>query len=169
MPEDTTLDPQSGSPAEKKSASQAKAATSETGEPAKAAKSPKAKGDAAAEGSKAKAAKKEAVEDKPFGDFITQDYLPALEKALAAQKVPDLQLSFANKQVKGQWLRGQRQFTVYFAQDDINSQRAFSCSPSATQTSTLEPFLLDERKITLDLLVFGVVQRLNAQKWFGNN
>ena len=35
--------------------------------------------------------------------------------------------------------------------------------------ATIEPFLLDERKITLDLLVFGVIQRLNAQKWLGGN
>jgi Protein of unknown function (DUF2996) len=28
---------------------------------------------------------------------------------------------------------------------------------------------VDERKMTLDLLVFGVIQRINAQKWFGNN
>ncbi|MDE5116328.1 MAG: DUF2996 domain-containing protein, partial [Trichodesmium sp. St2_bin2_1] len=35
--------------------------------------------------------------------------------------------------------------------------------------ATLEPFLIDERKITLNLLVFGVIQRLNAQKWLSLN
>ncbi|MGB3208973.1 MAG: DUF2996 domain-containing protein, partial [Crinalium sp.] len=35
--------------------------------------------------------------------------------------------------------------------------------------STLEPFLIDERKVTLDLMVFGVIQRLNAQKWLVRN
>ncbi len=139
-------------------------------EPAKAAKPPKA--EVAAEGAgapKAKAAKKEALEDKPFPDFIAQDYLPALEKAFAAQNVSDLNLSFADNQVMGQWLKGQRQFTVYFAQPDLNAPRAFSCSTNKATPSTLEPFLGDERKITLDLLVFGVIQRLNAQKWFGGN
>ncbi len=118
---------------------------------------------------KAKAPKKEAVEDKPFGDFIAQDYLPALEKAFASKNVSDLKLSFDSKQVSGQWLNGQRQFTVYFPQENINAQRAFSCTIGKTTASTIEPFLGDERKITLDLLVFGVIQRLNAQKWFGNN
>ncbi|MGB8702148.1 MAG: DUF2996 domain-containing protein [Thermosynechococcaceae cyanobacterium] len=118
---------------------------------------------------KAPAAKKAAPEDKPFGDFIAQDYLPALEKAFAAKEITDLKLSFGNNQVAGQWLNGQRQFTVYFPQGDIKSQRAFSCTTGSTPTSTIEPFLIDERKVTLDLLVFGVMQRLNAQKWFGNN
>jgi Protein of unknown function (DUF2996) len=135
---------------------------------AKAAKGPKAKGDEG-EVPKAKAPKKEAVEDKPFSDFIAQDYLPALEKAFAAKNVPDLKLSFDSQQVSGQWLNGQRQFTIYFPQGNINAQRAFSCTTGKTAVSTIEPFLGDERKITLDLLVFGVIQRINAQKWFGNN
>jgi hypothetical protein len=117
----------------------------------------------------AKAAKKAAIEDKPFGDFIAQDYLPALEKALSAKDLSDLKLDFANNQVSGEWMNGQRQFTIYFPQADINSQRAFSCSIGKTPPSTFEPFLVDERKITLDLLVFGVIQRLNAQKWLGHN
>ncbi len=141
-------------------------------EPAKAAKAKAAKPSAEAEtgaAPKAKAAKKEALEDKPFPEFISQDYLPALEKAFAAKSVSDLELSFANNQIAGQWLKGQRNFTVYFAQADLNSARAFSCSTGKVAPSTLEPFLVDERKITLDLLVFGVIQRINAQKWFGSN
>ncbi|NJK30658.1 MAG: DUF2996 domain-containing protein [Acaryochloridaceae cyanobacterium CSU_3_4] len=113
--------------------------------------------------------KKSALEDKPFNEFIQQDYLPALEKAFAAQQVKDLQLSFTEDQVMGKWLGDQRQFTVYFPEGDINKQRAFSWSNTDSDPSTIEPFLIDERKMTLDLLVFGVIQRLNAQKWFGNN
>jgi len=37
------------------------------------------------------------------------------------------------------------------------------------QGDRLEPFLIDERKAPLDLLVFGVIQRLNAQKWLQAN
>lgn len=137
---------------------------------AKAKKAPKADAEVGStDAPKAKAAKKAALEDKPFPEFITQDYLPALEKAFAAKNVSDLKLSFANNQVSGQWLQGKRQFTVYFAQDSLNSQRAFSYATGQAVPSTLEPFLGDERKITLDLLVFGVIQRLNAQKWFGSN
>jgi Protein of unknown function (DUF2996) len=166
--------PQSQDPSESPQ-STPKAAEAGVVEPVKAAKAAKAPKAVAAVGAeeteapKTKAAKKEALEDKPFPDFIAQDYLPALEKAFADQNVSDLNLSFTENQVMGQWLKGQRQFTVYFAQPDLNAPRAFSCSTNKAVPSTLEPFLGDERKITLDLLVFGVIQRINAQKWFGGN
>ncbi|MBE9205206.1 DUF2996 domain-containing protein [Nostoc sp. LEGE 06077] len=133
----------------------------------------------------AKAAKKEkapAVEDKPFPEFIQQEYLPALQKAIAEEGVKDLQLSFAKQklpiaglpadeeywQVIGSWQNGQRQFNVYFPDEDIQGQKGFSCN-EGKKTSTLESFLIDERKTTLDLLVFGLVRRLNSQKWLGRN
>ncbi|MBH8556371.1 DUF2996 domain-containing protein [Nostocaceae cyanobacterium CENA357] len=133
----------------------------------------------------AKAAKKEkppAVEDKPFVEFVQQDYLPALEKAIKEQGVQDLQLSFAKQklpvaglgsaeecwQVIGSWQNGLRQFNVYFPDEDISGKKGFSCN-EGKRPSTLESFLIDERKITLDLLVFGLLQRLNGQKWLGRN
>ncbi len=36
-----------------------------------------------------------------------------------------------------------------------------SCADYNRYLRILEPFLIDERRVTLDLLVFGVVQRLN--------
>ena len=133
----------------------------------------------------AKAAKKEkapAVEDKPFAEFIQQDYLPALKKALAAQGVQELDLTFEKQkiaiagyhqddcwQVMGRWQNGgMRQFNIYFPQEDIQGQRAFSCN-EGSKPSTLEPFLIDERKVTLDLMLYGVMQRLNGQKWLARN
>lgn len=139
---------------------------------------------AAGEKPAAKAAKKEkgpAVEDKPFAEFIEQDYLPALKKALSAQGVQDLELTFAKQkvpiagysqdecsQVMGRWQNGLRQFTIYFPEENIQGKRAFSCN-EGRKPSTLEPFLIDERKVTLDLMVFGVMQRLNGQKWLALN
>lgn len=133
----------------------------------------------------AKGAKKEkapAVEDKPFAEFIQQDYLPALQKALAASGLQALDLTFAKQkvpianynqnecwQVIGRWQNSvQHQFNVYFPEEDIQGQRAFSCN-EGSKPSTLEPFLIDERKVNLDLMVFGVTQRLNAQKWLTRN
>ncbi|MEH2196114.1 MAG: DUF2996 domain-containing protein [Nostoc sp.] len=134
----------------------------------------------------AKAAKKEkapSVEDKPFVEFIEQDYLPALQKAIAQQGVQDLQVSFAKQklpitgfesaeecwQIIGSWKEtGLRQFNLYFPDEDIQGKKGFSCN-EGKKPSTLESFLIDERKITLDLLVFGLVQRLDGQKWLGIN
>jgi hypothetical protein len=113
--------------------------------------------------------KKDAVEDKPFADFIQQDYLPGLQKAFVDRQIQDLQLTFTNNQVSGVWNDGQRKFTVYFPDTSIQGRKGFSEASNGVNASTIEPFLIDERKATLDLLVFGVIQRINAQKWFGKN
>ncbi|MEG4285574.1 DUF2996 domain-containing protein [Microcoleus sp. A006_D1] len=155
-----------------------------TDKPSAAAKKPAAKpADGDTPPAKAKKEKAPAVEDKPFAEFMQQDYLPALQTALAKQGVKDLDVSLTKQklplagmssagdcwQVIGKFQEGQRQFNLYFPQENIQSQRAFSCAENNTKTSTLEPFLIDERKVTLDLMVFGVVQRLNAQKWLNLN
>jgi hypothetical protein len=130
---------------------------------------------------KAKKEKGPVVEDKPFAEFIQQDYLPALEKAFAKQGVAGWELSLVKQsipirgfdpsfncsQVVG--TLGPRKFNIYFLEDNIQGQRAFSYSATGTKTSTVEPFLCDEKKITLDLLVFGAMQRLNGQKWLARN
>ncbi len=113
--------------------------------------------------------KQPALEELPFNEFIPKHYLPALSKAMAKCGVNDLSLSFSDRQVQGRWANGLRSFVVYFAKDDINAQKAFACADFGKIPSTIEPFLVDERKSTLDLLVFGVMQRLNAQKWLTPN
>ncbi|AFZ20971.1 DUF2996 domain-containing protein [Allocoleopsis franciscana] len=142
---------------------------------------PAAKKPAAA--AKAKKEKPPAPEDKPFNEFIEQEYLPALKSALAEQGVKDLEVTFVKDkiqisglsqnggcwQVRGNWQSGQRQFSVYFPDEDINKQKAFSCATNGAKASILESFMIDERKVTLDLLVFYTIQRLNAQKWLAWN
>jgi len=131
-----------------------------------------------------KAKKKEKppkVEDKPFADFMHQDYLPALRSALEERGIDDLELKFEKQRVPllgpgnecwqtiGSWDDGARRFNIYFPKADIKGPRAFSCAANGTQTSTIEPFLMDERRISLGLLVYGAIQRLNAQKWLDRN
>lgn len=132
---------------------------------------------------KAKKEKPPAVEDKPFNEFIEQEYVPALKKAFAKEGIEDVDLSFVKDkiqipglskaeacwQVAGSWKNGQRQFKVYFPGEDINKQKAFSWSTNGAKPSTLESFMIDERKVTLDLLVLYTIQRLNAQKWLTRN
>ncbi|MEY3335045.1 MAG: hypothetical protein RLZZ176_3350 [Cyanobacteriota bacterium] len=124
---------------------------------------------AASEEPAAKATKKEkppALEDKPFQEFMQQHYLPALQEAITKEGVPDVKLTFAKQkysiigfnsaeecwQVVGSWQGGQRQFNVYFPEENIQGKKGFSCN-EGKKPSTLESFLIDERKITLDLLV----------------
>jgi hypothetical protein len=109
--------------------------------------------------------KKPPLENKPFAEFIQQDYLPSLEKSLKEQGIQDLKLTFEKQkipisgyeekdtcwQVMGCWQDNRRQFTVYFSQDNIQTPKAFSYADSGSSPSTLEPFLIDERKVTLSL------------------
>lgn len=151
--------------------------TAET--PAKA--KPAAKADAGeAKPAKAKKEKAPAVEDKPFAEFITQDYLPSLQKSLANQGVKDLDLKFEKRvlpikgmeesdcwQVIGHW--SGKQFIVGFTGEDINSPKVFCCADYGAEPSTLESFMIDERKSNLDLLLLYTVQRLNGEKWLARN
>ena len=104
-----------------------------------------------------------AIEKKPFAEFIKAHYLPGLTAAFEKQGVSDLKLTFEANEVTGVWQNGDRQFTVYFLDGDISKKKAFTCSTKNAPAAIIESFLIDERKITLDLLVFGVIQRINAQ------
>ena len=152
-------------------------------------KAPKAAAGDAESGQPAPKAKKEkapALEDKPFAEFIQQHYLPALKEGLAKQGVEAVDLIFEQRkimitgyaqepecwQIIGQWNSGYKQtkaFNLYFFKEDIQGPKGFSYAESGGKPSTLESFLIDERKVNLGLLVFGVLQRLNAQKWLVRN
>ncbi|MEH1922550.1 DUF2996 domain-containing protein [Nostoc sp.] len=191
LPTGNTPDPKAANPEDNPNAAKPSAVPPKREKPAAAAKAPVGEKPAAADATEekpaaAKAAKKEkapSVEDKPFVQFIEQDYLPALQKAIAQKGVQDLQVSFAKRkvpitgfesaeecwQIIGSWSEtGRRQFNLYFPEEDIQGKKGFSCN-EGKKPSTLESFLIDERRITLDLLVFGLVQRLDGQKWLGIN
>jgi hypothetical protein len=134
---------------------------------------------------KAQAAKKPkgpTIEEKPFGEFIEQHFLPALQDALTKLGIPDLSLTFTQEklpfvgaadgvypQVAGSWLNKTRQFTLYFLDEDINGRKAFSHGENGQVPSTVESFMIDERKVNLNLLLFYTLQRLNGQKWLTRN
>ncbi len=126
------------------------------------------------------------LEDKPFNEFIEQHYLPSLKEAMAAAGVDDLSLEFAKRklevmgqsdsddywQVQGQWeeaSEGKHQFNIAFIDEDISGQKVFTLSANDAKPSTIEQFMGDERRITLDLMVLYTVQRLNGQKWLTRN
>jgi Protein of unknown function (DUF2996) len=128
---------------------------------------------------KAKKEKAPALEDKTFADFVQQDLVPAIQNGLTAQGWTDLNLQFSKSpvsisgvagipdcwQIIGRSQQGKRQFNLYFFDENIQGQRGFSCSSNQGRMSSIESFLIDERKMTLDLLMFGLMKRLNAQQW----
>jgi hypothetical protein len=137
----------------------------------------------AAKEAKAKKTKPPSLEDKPFNEFIQEHYLPALKEAMAKEGIDDAELTFVQQgvpikgananepcwQIIGKWKNGDRSFNLYFPDGSISGQKAFSYSTYGNNPSTIESFMIDERKVTLDLLVLYTMQRLNAQKWLTRN
>ncbi|MEB3262665.1 MAG: DUF2996 domain-containing protein [Cyanobacteriota bacterium] len=119
-----------------------------------------------------------ALEDKPFAEFVPQLLLPALEKEIqnygGAQ--PDLSFEEGTMPVVGSScsmvrgaLPGGRRFWLCFTAADINAAKTIALAEADAEPTLLESFLIDEKKITLALLVSRLVQRLNGQKWLGPN
>lgn len=129
----------------------------------------------------AKKAKPPALEDKPFIEFMEEHFAPTLKSALTKEGLKEVKLDFKKApisvvgyesapecwQING-YLE-QRQFSLYFLEENINGQKAFSCTTEGKKPSTLESFMIDERKSNLDLMVLFTLKRLNGQKWLGRN
>ncbi len=122
--------------------------------------------------------KVEKLEDKPFQEFINEYFIPELQNSLKLKGVSlkSLELKQGIRPVVGGecWvLFGEltvgRRFWVTFSSDNIKSQKNITLAETCTEPSLLESFLIDEKKITLKLLLSRLLQRLNGQKWFSNN
>jgi hypothetical protein len=123
-------------------------------------------------------AKPLAPEDKPFAEFVPQLLLPALAKEIESYGGPAAELSFeqgpmpvvgmACWMVKG-CLPGERRFWLCFTADDINASKTVVIAEAGSEPSLLESFLIDEKRMSLALIVSRLVQRLNGQKWLGPN
>jgi len=119
-----------------------------------------------------------APEDQPFASFVPDLLLPALAKEIAAYGGPAPTLAFAEgpMPVVGSscWmvtgaLPGERRFWLCFTEADINSAKTIALAEGGDRPTLLESFLIDERKMSLALIVSRLVQRLNGQKWLGPN
>jgi hypothetical protein len=124
------------------------------------------------------------IEEKPFDEFIEQHFVPALDEALRSDGWDGVQLSLveAPLAVKGAddhvtyWqVQGNHpsnfahRFNIVFSKDDITSPKYFYYSQGGGPSSTVEQFMGDERRITLELLVLYTLQRLKGQKWLSRN
>ncbi|MGF1521962.1 MAG: DUF2996 domain-containing protein [Leptolyngbyaceae cyanobacterium] len=129
-------------------------------------------------------AKKEKLEDKPFAEFMEGHFVPALASALTQEGLDNVDLKFEKSQlavkgaspsedywqVQGQWAtESDRQFNIVFAKEDIKGPKFFYYTQGDSPSSTVEQFMGDERRITLDLMVLYTLQRLNGQKWLTRN
>ncbi len=117
-------------------------------------------------------------EDKPFPEFIDTLFLPAVAKQLLENgiTVDRLERIDGDRPVVGGNcpmvvgdLPGGRRFWLCFAKEDINSGKVIALADPGSDPTLLESFLIDEKRMSLALLVSRLLQRLNGQKWLGGN
>ena len=118
------------------------------------------------------------LEDKPFEEFIHKHLIPGLKSSIEDKGtiVSDIKLIGGERPVVGGncWMvfceiSDQRRFWLCFNDDLITSDKTILLAESNSDPSIVESFLIDEKKTTLPLLISRVLQRLNGQKWIGNN
>ena len=177
MTDSATPAPQNDSPASPAAKAPADKAPADK---APAGKAPATAAPVAAAPAAAAAAKPKppAPEEQPFGQFVPQLLLPALAKEIEAYGGGAVELSFEQgpmpvvgspcSLVKGTF-GGGRRFWLCFTAEDIGSAKTIALAEAGAEASLLESFLIDEKKMTLALLVSRVVSRLNGQKWLGAN
>ena len=118
------------------------------------------------------------IEKKPFQEFINLHLIPALieEINLRGLKVNNINLTNTNRPIAGDkcWvinceINDTCNFWLSFEKEDISSLKSISLSKPNQKPSIIESFLIDEKRITLKLIISRVLQRLNGQKLIGVN
>ncbi|KAK3234174.1 hypothetical protein CYMTET_55565 [Cymbomonas tetramitiformis] len=120
---------------------------------------------AAAPKAKAKAKKKKAPA-LPLPEQMEKEIIPELTKSLLAEEVEELELVFEDNQLRGSFTTGDMpvNFWAFFPDGTLLGQRGWSCSTFGCPPSTVEPFIVDEKRIDTNIVVFWVTKRLMAQK-----
>ena len=118
------------------------------------------------------------VEKKPFQEFINIHLIPALIEEINQRglKIDSINLKNTNRPIAGDkcWviyceIKDICNFWLSFEKDDISSLKSISLSKPNQKPSIIESFLIDEKRITLKLIISRVLQRLNGQKLIGIN
>jgi len=118
------------------------------------------------------------IERKPFQEFINLHLIPALTEEINQKglEINNINLKNTNRPIAGDkcWvinceIKNTCSFWLSFEKEDISSLKSISLSKPNQQPSIIESFLIDEKRITLKLIISRVLQRLNGQKLIGVN
>ncbi len=118
------------------------------------------------------------IEKKPFHEFITNHLIPALEQEinLRGLEIKKLNLENTQRPIAGDkcWvinceIKDTCSFWLSFEKEDISSLKSISLAKPNQKPSIIESFLIDEKRISLKLIISRVMQRLNGQKLIGVN
>jgi len=118
------------------------------------------------------------IEKKPFQEFINVHLIPSLKEEINQRglEVNSINLQNTKRPIAGDkcWvinceIKNTCNFWLSFEKDDISSLKSISLSKPNQNPSIIESFLIDEKRITLKLIISRVLQRLNGQKLIGVN
>ena len=118
------------------------------------------------------------IEKKPFQEFINMHLIPALKEEIDQRglEINNINLENTNRPIAGDkcWvincdIKDTCSFWLSFEKEDISSLKSISLSKPNQKPSIIESFLIDEKRITLKLIISRVLQRLNGQKLIGVN
>ena len=118
------------------------------------------------------------VEKKPFQEFVNNHLIPALKEEINQRgfEINNINLENTNRPIAGDkcWvinceIKNTCSFWLSFEKEDISSLKSISLSKPNQKPSIIESFLIDEKRITLKLIISRVLQRLNGQKLIGVN
>ena len=118
------------------------------------------------------------IEKKPFNEFINDHLLPSITNELTERgfEVNDINLKNTLRPIAGDkcWviyceIKDICNFWLSFEKEDISSLKSISLCKSNQKPSVIESFLIDEKRITLKLIISRILQRLNGKKLIGIN
>jgi len=118
------------------------------------------------------------IEKKPFNEFVKEHLIPAIEKEFKQRgfKVEEITLKNTFRPIAEDkcWvikcvIKDTCNFWLSFEKEDISSSKSISLSKPNQKPSIIESFLIDEKRITLILIISRILQRLNGQKLLGVN
>ena len=118
------------------------------------------------------------IEKKPFQEFVNVHLIPSLKEEINQRglEINYINLQNTNRPIAGDkcWvinceIKDTCNFWLSFEKDDISSLKSISLSKPNQTPSIIESFLIDEKRITLKLIISRVLQRLNGQKLIGVN
>ena len=118
------------------------------------------------------------IEKKPFQEFVNNHLIPSLIEEINQRglEINYINLQNTNRPIAGDkcWvinceIKNTCNFWLSFEKDDISSLKSISLSKPNQKPSIIESFLIDEKRITLKLIISRVLQRLNGQKLIGVN
>ena len=118
------------------------------------------------------------IEKKPFKEFVNLHLIPTLIEEFNKRgfTVDDINLKNEARPIAKDkcWvvyceIKDTCNFWLSFEKDDITSLKSISLSKPNQKPSIIESFLIDEKRITLKLIISRVLQRLNGQKLIGFN